>query len=167
MLFIAAMLATIGRLALRFRFQKRLFADDYVLLFGCSSLIAAFALTNVMFEDIYFSMSLILGPVDLELQESASAGFGDRILRYRQLSLSTDVICWAIIFSVKTSYLLFFRQLLDRLPSLLNFWKGTVGFVIVSGIFCICSNIFACPHFGVSSSKLPGIIYVLVTSAWC
>ena len=166
-LFTAAMLATVGRLTLRFRFQKRLFADDYVLLFGCSWLIAAFTLTNIMFEDIYFYMSLILGPVDLELQESMSADFGDRILKYRQLSLSTYIICWVIIFAVKMSYLLFFRQLLDRLPSLLNFWKGTLGFVIVSGVFCICSIIISCPHFAVSSSKLPGIIYVLVTSTWC
>lgn len=64
-LFTAAMLATIGRLAIRFRYHNRLFADDYALLCGCSSLIAAFTLTNIMFEHIYFGMSLFLGPSEL------------------------------------------------------------------------------------------------------
>lgn len=168
MLFTVAMLATIGRLFIRFRFQNRLFADDYVLLFGCSSLIAAFTLTNVMFEDIYFDMSLILGPLDLVLQESASAGFEDRILKYQQVSFSSEVLCWVTIFAVKMSFLLFFRQLLDRLTDLSKFWKWTVGFVIVSGIFCICSIFISCPHFGVSSSKFLAVsTYATVTFAWC
>ena len=153
LLFVAAMLATIGRLAIRYHYQRRLFADDYVLLFGCSSLIAAFTLTNVMFEDIYFDMSLILGPGELVLQESASADFVDRILIYQQLSFSTEVMCWVTIFAVKMSFLLFFRQLLDRVKSLSTYWMLTVGIVVVSGIFCICSIFISCPHFGVSSSE--------------
>ena len=153
MLFTTAMVATIGRLAIRFHFQNRLFADDYVLLFGCSSLIAAFTLTNIMFEDIYFHMSLILGPVDLVLQESATAGFADRIFKYQQLSFSTEVLCWVTIFAVKMSFLLFFRQLLHGLTKVAKLWNFTFGFAIVSGIVCICSIFISCPHFGVSSSK--------------
>lgn len=151
LLFTTAMLATIGRVAIRFRYQNRLFADDYVLLFGCSSLIAAFTLIIVMFEDIYFDMSLILGSPELVLQESATAGFVNRILKYQQLSFSTEVMCWVTIFAVKMSYLLFFRQMLDRVRALLTYWAVTVGVVVVSGIFCICSIFISCPHFGVSS----------------
>ena len=66
-IFTTAILATILWPAIRFRYQNRLFADDYVLLFGCCSLIAFFTLTNVMNEVVYFDMSLILGPVDLLL----------------------------------------------------------------------------------------------------
>ncbi len=157
-LFTAAMLATIGRLAIRFRYQKRLFADDYVLLFGCFSLIATFTLTIVMFEDTYFDMSLILGPGELVMQESASADFVNRILYYQQLSFSTEVLNWVTIFAVKTAFLLFFRQLLDRLKALLTYWTVTVGIVVVSGIFCICSIFISCPHFGVSSSEYLGIL---------
>ncbi|KAL8724159.1 MAG: hypothetical protein Q9181_006953 [Wetmoreana brouardii] len=150
-LFTAAMLAAIGRLAIRFRYQNRLSADDYVLLLGCSSLIAAFTLTNVMFEDIYFDMSLILGPRELVLQESASEDFVNHILEHQQLSFSTEVMCWVTIFAVKMSFLLFFRQLVDRLGALLTFWTVTVGIVVVSWIFCICSIFISCPHFGLSS----------------
>ena len=155
-LFTAAMLATIGRLAIRFRYQKHLFADDYALLFGCSSLIAAFTLSNVMFEDIYFDMGLILGPGELVLQEAASADFVNHILHYQQLAFSTEVICWVTIFAVKMSFLLFFRQLTDRLRALWTYWAVTVGIVVVSGIFCICSIFISCPHFGVSSSEYLG-----------
>ncbi|KAL8791318.1 MAG: hypothetical protein Q9195_005937 [Heterodermia aff. obscurata] len=131
------MLATIGRLAIRLTFQNRLFADDYFLLFGCSSLIAAFTLTNVMLKDVYFFMSLILGPVNIEPQESATAGLEDRMLRYQQLAIPAEILFWVTIFAVKMSFLLFFRQLLDLLADLSRFWKGTVGLVIVSGIFFV------------------------------
>lgn len=157
------MLAAIGRLATRFTYQKRLFADDYMLLFGCSSLIAAFTLTNVMFEDIYFDMSLILGPGKLVEQESTSAGFVNRILKYQQLSFTAEVLCWVTIFAVKMSFLLFFRQLINRLKGLLTYWTATVGIVVVSGIFCICSIFISCPHFGVSSSKYLGRRTILTT----
>lgn len=152
-LFTAAILATIGRLAIRFSYQNRLFADDYVLLFGCSSLIASFTLTIVMFEDIYFDMGLIMGPLELVLQESTSGDFENRILRFQQLSFSTNVLCWVTIFAVKMSFLLFFRQLLGRVKAVLTYWTVTGGIVIVSGLYCICSIFIACPHFGISSSE--------------
>ncbi|KAL8780986.1 MAG: hypothetical protein Q9213_006215 [Squamulea squamosa] len=166
-LFTVAMLATFGRLAIRFRYQNRLFADDYVLLFGCASLIAAFTLTNVMLGDIYLDMSLILGPLELVLQESTSADFVSHILSFQQLSFSAYVLCWATIFSVKMSFLLFFRQLLYRLSGLMTFWKVTVGSVIVSGIFCVCSIFIACPHFGVSAiqcTQVPGLTRMVTVS---
>lgn len=147
------MLATIGRLAIRFRYQNRLFADDYVLLFGCASLIGAFTLTNVMFEDIYFDMSLILGPSELLLQIATSPDFEKHILKYQQLSFSAEVLCWVTIFAVKMSFLLFFRQLLDRIWFLQRFWRVTVGIVGISAIYCVCGIFISCPHFGVSSSE--------------
>ncbi|KAL8823993.1 MAG: hypothetical protein Q9191_005381 [Dirinaria sp. TL-2023a] len=115
------MLATIGRPAIRFRYQDRVFTDDYVLLFGCSSLIAAFTLTNVMFEDVYFDMSLILGSPELLLQDSASTGFLNRILKYQQLSFSTKVMCWVTVFAVKMLFLLYFCQLLDRVRAFFTY----------------------------------------------
>lgn len=159
------MVATVGRLIIRFRYQKRLFADDYALLFGCSSLIAAFTLTIVMFEDIYFDMFLILGPGELVLQEAMAPDFVNHILTYQQLAFSSEVMCWVTIFAVKMSFLLFFRQLTDRLRALLTYWTVTVGIVVVSGIFCICSIFISCPHFGVSSSEYPDIFYPILNSA--
>jgi len=164
-LFTAAMLATVGRLTIRFRYQKRLFADDYALLFGCSSLIAAFTFTIVMFEDIYFDMFLILGPGELVLQEVMAPDFVNHILTYQQLAFSTEVMCWVTIFTVKMSFLLFFRQLTDQLRALLTYWTVTVGIVVLSGIFCICSIFISCPHFGVSSSEYPDISYLILNSA--
>ena len=152
-LFAVAMLAVIGRIIMRFSYKRSLFADDYVLLFGCASLIGAFTLTNVMFEDVYFDMSLILGPPLLALQESQAPDFESHILKYQQLSFSTEVLCWVTIFAVKMSFLLFFRQMIDRLRAIMTYWTVTLGIVIVSGIFCVCSIFIACPHFGVSSGE--------------
>ncbi|KAL8724605.1 MAG: hypothetical protein Q9166_007852 [cf. Caloplaca sp. 2 TL-2023] len=138
------MLATIGRLAIRFRYQSRLFADDYVLLFGCSSLIAAFTLATVMFEDIYFDMSQILGPLQLILHESASADFVNHILTYQQLSFSAEVMSWVTIFAVKMSFLLFFRQLLAIPIKVL--WKVKIRLhqkIILGTFLCLSACMFA------------------------
>ena len=147
------MLATIGRVLIRFRYQNRLFADDYVLLFGCISLIAAFTITNVMFEYIFFDMSLILGPLPVVIKQAEASNFEDEILSYQQLSFSEEVLCWLTIFSVKTSFLIFFRQMIHRMERISTYWKVTVGVCIFSGMFNICSIFISCPHFGVSSSK--------------
>lgn len=160
-LFAAAIIANIGRVLIRLRYQNRLFADDYFLLFGCSALIAAFTLTNVMFEDIYFDMGLILGPIELVVKESTSVDFKNRILHYQQLSFSAEVLCWVTIFAVKMSYLLFFRHLVDRTKAHLTYWTVTVCIVVVSGLFCICSIFISCPHFGVSASECLGINAIL------
>ena len=153
MLFTTAMLSTISRLGIRFRYQKRLLTDDYVLLFGCSTLIAAFTLVNVVYEDIYFDMFIILGPAEHVYQVSTSPGFVNRILHYQQFAFSAETLCWVTIFAVKISYLLFFRQMLDRLKRLITYWRVTMGIVVISGLFCICSIFISCPHFGVSSSE--------------
>ncbi|MCJ1334605.1 hypothetical protein MMC10_011317 [Thelotrema lepadinum] len=150
-LFGTAVLATMGRVYIRLRYQKRLFVDDYVLLFGCVSLIAAFTLTNIMFEDIYFDMSLILGPTALVWEQAEAPGFEDRILSYQQLSFSDEVLCWLTIYAVKTSFLLFFRQMIDRLGKISIYWKVTLGLTVISGIYSICNIFISCPHFGVSS----------------
>lgn len=150
MLFTAAVLGNIGRIIIRLRYQKRLFIDDYFLLFGCSTLIAAFAITNVMFEGMYYEMSLLLGPIEFLLQESSSAGFEDHARYLEQLCYSTEVFCWVTIFAVKLSFLLFFRQLVDRLKIQLMYWRVTMCIVIISGIFCVCSIFISCPHLGAS-----------------
>lgn len=153
MLFTTAMLATISRLIIRGRVQKRLLVDDYVLLFGCSALIAAFTLVNVMYEDINFDMFLVFGPAEQVYQVSTSPDFNSRILRFQKLSFSASILCWVTIFAVKISYLVFFRQMLDRLKRLMIYWRVTMGIVVVSGLFCICSVYISCPRFGLSSGE--------------
>ena len=152
-LFAIGICAAVGRISVRIFYQRRLYPDDYVLAFGCVTLIASFALTNVMFENIYWDMSIILGPPELQLEIAMAPGFADRILLYQQQSFATEVLCWVTIFSVKTSFLLFFRQMIDRLKSILTFWKVTVAVTILAGIYCVCSIFIACPHFGLDASK--------------
>ena len=147
------MIAVIGRPITRFHYQKRLLADDFVLLLGCLTLIGAFVLINIMFETIYFQMSLVLGPMELVLEESITPGFEDRILKYRQLAISSEELYWVTVFAVKISFLLFFRQMTNRLKAVMTYWKKVMWFLTFSGIFCFCSIFMFCPHWGVSASK--------------
>ena len=106
-------------------------------------------------------MRVNLGPDEFLLRESRKAGFQNRILHYQQLSFSTEVMGWVTIFVVKLSYLLIFRQLVDRIKAHLTYWTVTVCVVVVSGMFCICSIFISCPHFGASASEYLGIWAIL------
>ncbi|KAL9597823.1 MAG: hypothetical protein Q9219_004900 [cf. Caloplaca sp. 3 TL-2023] len=104
-----------------------------------------------MFEDIYFTMGLILGPFGMVVQEAMSPDFEKHTLKFHRLAFSVEMLGWVTIFAVKMSFLLFFRQLLDRLKDLLNFWKVTVGIVVVSAIYCVGSVVISCPYLGSDS----------------
>lgn len=153
MLFTAAVFATIGRIIIRIRYQRRLFADDYVLLFGCFSLIAAFTLVNVMSGSLSFDMALYLGPTDALPEGSVFRSFETRILLLQKLCYSCEVALWVTIFAVKMSYLLFFRHLIKRMKSHMTYWKVALCIVVVSGIFCIGSIFIICSYFGVAASE--------------
>ena len=151
--FTAALLAAMSRITARICYQKRIFIDDYVLLFGCVAMTASFILVNTFLEDLYWGMFLELGPMEQVILESETAGFDDRILHYQQMSFANAVLTVLTIFAVKVSYLIFFRQMLYRLQAQMMYWKAVTIIVIVAGLFCICNMFISCPHFGVSASK--------------
>lgn len=116
-------------------------------------MIATFSLINACFEDIYFDTFLSLGPIEQVFQEAQSEGFADRITYTEQMLFATEIVSWLTIFAVKMSYLMFFRQILDRLQSHLKYWKAVTGIVLVAGLFCVCSVFICCPRNGVSSGE--------------
>ena len=67
-----------------------------------------------------------------------------------------NVLAWTAEFSVKMSLLLFFKQLVNRLPRLTLYVKFVIAFAIVVWAVLICEPFMACAHLGVSSlSKSP------------
>lgn len=66
------------------------------------------------------------------------------------------VLAWTAEFSVKASLLLFFKQLVERLPRLTLYVKCVMACTALVWAVCICQPFMVCSHFGVSSlSKSP------------
>ena len=139
---------------MRMKYQKRFSLDDYILLIGSVLLVTTFTLVCVGFEDIYWMTSLQYGPPQLQLEPFSVPDGATRVTRIQQIAFAIDVITWATIFAIKFSYLVFFRQMIDRLKLLIIAWKAITGIVILSGVYCIASKFFACSgHFGLDVGK--------------
>ena len=107
-----------------------------------------------MMETIYWDMGLILHPTSKSTLEAFMApGFFDRIKWYQQVSFSFLTLTWTTIFAVKLSFLFFFRQMVDRLKSVMIYWKVVVGITVVSYCYCAAGVFIACPKFGIEARK--------------
>ena len=73
------------------------------------------------------------------MQKSADAA------TYAQIG---EVLCWATILSIKLSFLIYFRALVDRLYKVeLWWWFNIVVFIPIAAIM-ISGPFIACPHVG-------------------
>ena len=60
---------------------------------------------------------------------------------------------WAAIFSIKASFLCFFKQLINRLNGIIVYWRVVV--VTTAGVFvvCVAAEFIACPRLGLAACK--------------
>ena len=63
------------------------------------------------------------------------------------------VVIWTLIFSIKLSFLWFFRLLVDRLRSFVIYWRVVVVVSILAYIFCAFNNFIICRKSSPSDSK--------------
>ncbi len=140
-----AILAASMRTVLRTYFHRRLSLDDAFLLFACATLTAAVPI-----------LYIAIGPMYL-VQELGNGGPNPQIHLYQVLRLTHRALVWTAIFSVKFSFLSFFRQIVDRVQSLTLHWKivGMMNIVayIIACVTCVCFSITACPRTDAAACK--------------
>ena len=136
-----AILAASMRTVLRIYFHRRLFLDDAFLLFACASLTAAISI-----------LYIAIGPLYL-VQELGNGGSSSPTHLYQILPVTHRALVWAAIFSVKFSFMSFFRQLVERVQSLVRHWKVVGMTNIVACAFCVCFTFMACPHTDSATCK--------------
>lgn len=152
-----ALLMAAARLVIRFHSQRKLYLDDLVLIFACSTFVASQALLYVIkIEGLYWLGALVyepMGPQNLALILEHPEAFYRRIEKVHVMDTCSAALTWTSIFAVKICFLLVFQQLLTRLRRLIPAWRIIFGITIIFWAFCVSAMFITCPRFGPSSSK--------------
>lgn len=139
-----AIVAATARAYIRIFHIKRIHADDYLFCLATLTLIAGAGLFYVFIGDYFLFRAISEGRTPPPLD------FMQKITDAATYALIAQLLCWTTIFSVKLSFLLYFRALVDRLYKVeLWWWFNIVVFVPIAAIM-ISGPFIACPHAGPS-----------------
>ena len=134
---------------LQVRVHRRLQLDDWLLLFACLTLTVGTVLVLVNIEVLFFGEAVGLNPGLIQFP----ADIVQRLDSYQRLYYTYPTLAWTTIFSVKLAYLYFFRRLVDRLRSLIIYWRVIVVSTVVFYLSCVISIYIACPLKGLDTGK--------------
>src|SRR4051794_10310411 len=107
--FSIAILSVIGRVGLKIYHRRNFRPDDYIMFFGTASLITATGVLYSQFDNLYLGPALQADPsLILELD----ADDINNLINNEITSVDTFYpLLWTCIFSVKFSFLAFFKQM--------------------------------------------------------
>lgn len=138
------MIAAAARAFIRVHHLKLVHADDYFFFVAAAALIAGAGLFYAFIGTSYIFHAVSEGrtppPPDF-LQETENAA---------TYALIAELLCWTTIFSVKFSFLFYFRALVHRLYRLEVWWWFTLAVFIPITAIIIPAPFIVCPHTGPS-----------------
>lgn len=146
-----AIIGAATRLTLQIRIHRWLRLDDYLLVNACICLTISTVLGYVYINTLFLGEELNVDSAELSKLVQGGANITDLSNTYRMLSWTYTVLLWSAIFSIKFAYLVFFRQLVDRVKPLVTYWRGIVGVTILAFSFCIISCFLPCTEQGVDT----------------
>lgn len=129
--------------------------DESLLLFACLCLVAATALLYKTASPLY---QLMMGAAAEKAvpglkQEIPNDSVIEMVSKIERYSYAFGALIWAVVFAVKSCYLHFFRLLIDRQQTLVNYWKAAIITTSIAAVFNICASFEACPKFGGQNCK--------------
>lgn len=149
-----SIIAAVARIAIRFKSQRRLHLDDYLLIFACICLIAATVLLYLGLSAIYFIEELSLNGIKVLTAGNISMkDFLDQLIFYQRIYWAYLSLTWATIFCVKFAFLAFFRNFVDRLPPMQRYWKLVTVLTGLIFAFEVCGGFIACPKLGLAARE--------------
>lgn len=130
------------RLIIRFLKLSRFFTDDYLLLFAGVALVGTTVMVNLVLPynqiEVDVGAGLIPPPPDI-------VHMLDYDVKYQA---ATVMLANATIFSVKFSFIFFFRQLSGHTGRLGVYSWCVFVFTIPCAVICACTEFIVCPAFG-------------------
>lgn len=66
---------------------------------------------------------------------------------YHKMNTVALMLSWTAVASVKLSYLVLFRRLIDRLPGIVLYWRTVLVFNLAGIGFGLATYYLACPYF--------------------
>ena len=137
------------RIVLRLQKKRRLYLSDAFLIFACAALGAGTGVLYSFCDNLYLDQAVALDPTAVVIP----IDFLDRVILSLKLLFTYVTVMWTVVFSVKASFLCFFRPLLKRLGRLNTWWTWVVVTTAIAYVFCTVEIYMVCPHFDLSSCK--------------
>lgn len=123
---------------------KRIQADDYSFCVATLTSIAGAGLFYAFIGDCFLFRAISEGttppPLDFMQKTTDAAAY----------ALVAELMCWTTIFSVKLSFLLYFRALVDRLYKVELWWWFNIVVFVPIAVIMILGPFIICPHAGPS-----------------
>ena len=152
--------------------NRGFYLDDCMLLVGCMCLIAQTILLSEMTPNLYLFQPL--QSTKISSLFNVPADISERWAWFEKCNYAFIAVAWTTIFSIKFSFLFFFRRLIDRLKGFIVYWRVVVAFNIVAWALSVCHPFISCPRFDLSAGKsgpsiVSGLQWLLIccTSALC
>ncbi|KAF2475931.1 uncharacterized protein BDR25DRAFT_212315, partial [Lindgomyces ingoldianus] len=148
---------SLSRLGFRLHHERRLFLDDYLILFATICLIIETVCIHHFSDRIYFVES---ASTNWEVMLLLAPGIGNTAF---QQDFSTWgpawingylSVGWIAIFMVKFSFLVLFWRMVRNVTKRLTIWYWvTVAVTAASGIVVVLEAFILCPHVGKAAAK--------------
>lgn len=146
-----AFLAAISRTTVQIKKRRPLSVDDAFFAFACVCLCASTALLFQLMGALYFEQKLVLDPNSIFL--TTAFQIIPELLGTQRLSYAHLTLTWTVIFSVKFSFMFFFKNLIKRVKNLNIYWRVVVWINAVSYFLCISDVFISCPHITLAGGK--------------
>lgn len=145
---VIALVFVLVRTVIRFRYQKQFFLDDAFLYLGVICLCAAVGLLVQFSNAMYLNQAINTGTGYPMIESSLLAQFDKNSDVYFALTYTT-------LFSVKFSFLFFFRILVRRVRKMAIYWWTVLAIMLVAWPVSIVAAVApSCPVFGIGSSMV-------------
>ncbi|KAI3335616.1 hypothetical protein F4824DRAFT_464215 [Ustulina deusta] len=161
-----ALLSALARGAIRFRTQRHLSLDDYLLFIATSFLVAATGLLYKVCDGFYID-TVVLNDPTIFFQLSPQQT--DQLINNALQENIFLLLAWTATFFVKFSFLAFFKQMVWRVDKMRYYYWSIVVFTVLSYLFLSSEAFILCHDFGIQSLKClepsKNMLYISLTSA--
>lgn len=121
-----------ARLWIRLRVSRKLQPDDPLVIFACILPIANAAIWTAVRKDLYFNLALATGQIT-----TMPADLFERLERLLRGNLAAYILSYVSLWSIKISFVVFFRRSGDKLRNQRIAWYAKPGFCLASFAVCI------------------------------
>lgn len=144
---------------MRLHRNKKLYADDCFLIFALVAAAATAGVAWTVKDSVYLQIYVGLG------WQKPAADFYAVMLEFEKRIQAASALIWLSLYSVKLSFMFFFKRLVRRVRHLEKLWWAVFSIVIVGGVvsmplaFIICSN-FTANYMSMSPAREAKILFL-------
>ena len=124
LLFALCIISVCARYYIRLAVQKEFGLDDAFVALGTACLVAGMVILYINMDNLYFIQAITRAPTRFPFHPQDL----NRLIAFRKMVLQSLILTWVAIVAVKFAFLALFWRLIDRIPSLIKYWRVVVAF---------------------------------------